>query len=72
MVLEAGMAITIEPLLVEGHGAHIVFEDGWQVVTVDGGLAAQFEHTILITESGQPEILTASPKEPLSSHPTSS
>jgi len=56
--LEAGMIFTIEPVLVEGHHAHVTWEDGWTTCTVDGGLAAQFEHTILINEIGPPEILS--------------
>ena len=51
------MVITIEPVLVEGHHAFAVWDDGWSNCTVDGGFGAQFEHTILITE-GAPEILT--------------
>ena len=42
------MVITIEPALVEGHHAYATWEDGWSKCTVDGGLAAQFEHTICI------------------------
>lgn len=58
--LQPGMVITIEPALVEGHHAHATWSDGWSQCTVDGGLAAQFEHTILITDDGGPaEILTA-------------
>ena len=52
------MVITIEPALVEGHHAHATWDDGWSKCTVDGGLSAQFEHTILITENGPPDILT--------------
>lgn len=55
--LVAGMALTIEPMINLG-GAEVVFlDDGWTVVTADGSLSAQFEHTVLLTESG-PEILT--------------
>ena len=52
------MVITIEPALVEGHHAYTTWGDGWSKCTVDGGLSAQFEHTILIQEEGGPEILT--------------
>jgi len=55
--LQPGMVITIEPVLVEGHHAYAIWEDGWSKCTVDGGLGAQFEHTILITDDA-PEILT--------------
>lgn len=55
--LRAGMALTIEPMVNLG-GPEVVFlDDGWTVVTRDGALSAQFEHTVLITNDG-PEILT--------------
>jgi methionyl aminopeptidase len=55
--LVPGMIFTIEPMLVEGSGECYEWDDQWTVQTVDGGMAAQFEHTILITEHGV-EILT--------------
>lgn len=55
--LTPGMTLTVEPMLVEGGRAIDMWPDQWTVVTADGGRAAQFEHTILITEDG-PEILT--------------
>ena len=55
--LVPGMIFTIEPMLVECAGACFEWSDQWTVATVDGGMAAQFEHTILITETGT-EILT--------------
>jgi methionyl aminopeptidase len=51
------MIFTIEPMLVEGAGDCFEWSDQWTVATSDGGMAAQFEHTILITENGV-EILT--------------
>lgn len=51
------MIFTIEPMIVEGTAECIEWEDQWTVVTEDFGRAAQFEHTVLITESGV-EILT--------------
>jgi methionyl aminopeptidase len=57
-VLEEGMALAIEPLLVLGSPATRLLEDGWTVVTEDGSLAAHFEHTVAIT-SGGPWVLTA-------------
>jgi len=55
--LQVGMAITIEPMVNLG-GAEVDFlEDGWTVVTRDGSLSAQWEHTVLVTESGC-EVLT--------------
>lgn len=55
--LKAGMAITIEPMLNEGGEAVRILDDDWTVVTADGSRSAQFEHTILVTESGA-EIIT--------------
>lgn len=53
----AGQTFTIEPILVMRSTDCIVWRDNWTTVTADGSLAAQFEHTILITETGA-EILT--------------
>ena len=57
-VIEPGMTFTVEPMLTLGGGADwTLWDDGWTVVTADLSPSAQFEHTILITETG-PEILT--------------
>jgi methionyl aminopeptidase len=50
--LRAGMAITIEPMINLGGAEVKVLEDGWTVVTADGSLSAQFEHTVLVTRDG--------------------
>jgi methionyl aminopeptidase len=55
--LRPGMVFTIEPMINIGQPEWRMLDDGWTVVTVDGSLSAQFEHTIAITEHG-PEILT--------------
>lgn len=55
--LVAGMAFTIEPMINLGSSEVRVLEDGWTVVTCDGALSAQFEHTVLVTRDGC-EILT--------------
>jgi methionyl aminopeptidase len=56
--LKPGMTLAIEPMATLGD-RHIVMEpDGWTVRTKDGSLATQFEHTVLITPEGPPEILT--------------
>lgn len=55
--LRAGMAFTIEPMINLGGPDVRVLEDGWTVVTADGSLSAQFEHTVLVTREGC-EILT--------------
>ena len=47
--LEEGLVITIEPILVEQSPRWTLDEDGWTVRTADGGWAAQFEHTIVVT-----------------------
>jgi methionyl aminopeptidase len=56
--LEPGVCFTIEPMINTGTRETILSKrDGWTVRTKDGGLSAQFEHTILMTETG-PEVLT--------------
>ena len=50
--LRAGMAITIEPMINAGRPEVCVRDDGWTVVTADGSLSAQFEHTIVVTRGG--------------------
>jgi methionyl aminopeptidase len=57
MRLRPGMAFTIEPMVNLGAADVQFLQDGWTVVTRDGSLSAQFEHTILVTETGY-EILT--------------
>ena len=56
-VLESGMTFTIEPMLTMGTYQWDMWDDGWTVVTKDRQRSAQFEHTILVTETGS-EILT--------------
>ena len=55
--LRAGMVFTVEPMINQGGPQWKLLPDGWTVVTKDGKLSAQFEHTIAITNSG-PEILS--------------
>ncbi|SDI77695.1 methionine aminopeptidase, type I [Frankineae bacterium MT45] len=55
--LEPGMTFTIEPMLTLGGGDWIIWDDDWTVLTKDGSWAAQWEHTLVVTESGA-EILT--------------
>lgn len=57
-ILRPGMSLAIEPMLTLGNPAIRVLDDGWTVVTADGRPAAHFEHTIVVTENGGPEILT--------------
>jgi methionyl aminopeptidase len=56
-VMEPGMTFTIEPMLTLGTYEWDMWDDGWTVVTRDRRRSAQFEHTILVTETGA-EILT--------------
>lgn len=55
--LKAGMALTVEPMVNLG-GADVRFlDDDWTVVTADGSLSAQWEHTVLVTRQGY-ELMT--------------
>lgn len=56
-LLTEGMCLAIEPMITMGRFETQELEDGWTVVTVDGSLAAHFEHTIAVTPRGA-EILT--------------
>lgn len=47
-----GMVFTIEPMINEKSNVTRVLKDGWTAKTIDGGLSAQWEHTILVTEDG--------------------
>lgn len=51
-VLEEGMVFTIEPMINRGRRTVRTEPDGWTVVTTDGSLSAQFEHTIAVTATG--------------------
>lgn len=64
LLLREGMVFTIEPMI--NHGRHNVRteDDGWTVVTCDGQLSAQFEHTVAVTGNGV-RILTLRPEERL-------
>ncbi|KKD35102.1 type I methionyl aminopeptidase [Limnoraphis robusta] len=55
--LKAGMTLAIEPILNAGSRFTRILSDKWTAVTVDHSLSAQFEHTVLVTETGY-EILT--------------
>jgi methionyl aminopeptidase len=50
--LRAGMAFTVEPMINLGSPEVRLLGDGWTVVTADGSLSAQFEHTVLVTREG--------------------
>lgn len=55
--LRAGMTLAIEPMVNQGKAKVEVLSDGWTVKTVDGGVSAHVEHTVVVTEAGM-EILT--------------
>jgi len=56
-IIDVGMVFTVEPMLTLGSQDWDMWDDDWTVTTKDKRYSAQFEHTILITETG-PEILT--------------
>lgn len=55
--LQRGMVLAIEPMICKGSYEVDVLTDDWTAVTVDGGLAAHYENTVVITD-GEPELLT--------------
>ncbi|CAM3869347.1 type I methionyl aminopeptidase [Corallococcus sp. ZKHCc1 1396] len=57
ITLRSGMVLTIEPMVNLGRPDIRMMPDGWTVVTADGSLSAQFEHTVLVTRDGC-EVLT--------------
>ena len=56
-VMEVGMTFTIEPMITLGTEDWVMWDDNWTVLTADGSRTAQFEHTLVVTETGA-EILT--------------
>jgi methionyl aminopeptidase len=56
-IMEVGMVFTIEPMLTLGTHNWDMWQDGWTVTTKDKSITAQFEHTLVVTETGA-EILT--------------
>ena len=56
-MLKPGMVFAVEPMVNVGGPGTRLLEDGWSVVTSDGGLSAHFEHSIAVTDDG-PEVLT--------------
>ncbi len=61
--LQPGMIFTIEPMINAGKPAIRELADGWTIVTKDHSLSAQWEHTVLVTETGH-EVLTLSAGTP--------
>ena len=60
MVMRPGMVFTIEPMITLGTWQHKMWDDDWTAVTADGKRTAQFEHMVLVTDSGV-DVLTAGP-----------
>lgn len=55
--LKAGTALTVEPMVNQGGAAIRMLDDGWTMVTADGSLSAQWEHTVVVTRDGY-ELMT--------------
>ena len=62
LLLQEGMVFTIEPMINQGRPSVRTDEDGWTVVTRDGRLSAQFEHTVAVTRNGV-QVLTLRSEE---------
>lgn len=56
-ILNEGLVLAIEPFLTTGKGRVVEKKDGWSLQTIDKTIAAQFEHTIIVTKN-EPIILT--------------
>jgi len=61
--LAPGMIFTVEPMINAGRREIRELADGWTIVTKDHSLSAQWEHTVLVTETGF-EVLTVSAQTP--------
>ncbi|HTG28262.1 MAG TPA: M24 family metallopeptidase [Methylomirabilota bacterium] len=57
-ILTDCLVITVEPIIATGSGKVFLGLDGWTVQTIDGGMSAHYEHTLVITND-QPILLTA-------------
>ena len=60
--LKTGMTFAIEPMINQGKAKTKTKKDGWTVITADKKLSAQWEHTILVTQTGY-EVLTLRQEE---------
>jgi methionyl aminopeptidase len=63
MAIKPGMIFTVEPMINAGKRDIRQLGDGWSIVTADHSLSAQWEHTVLVTETGH-EVLTLSDGAP--------
>lgn len=59
-IMRPGMTFTIEPMITLGTWQHRMWNDDWTAVTADGKRTAQFEHTVLVTDTGV-DVLTGGP-----------
>lgn len=64
LVMQPGMVFTIEPMINAGTWRAVLWDDGWTAVTADRARSAQFEHTVLVTETGV-EVLTPNHLAPM-------
>ncbi len=64
-VLQEGMTFTIEPMVNQGSRKVVQEDDDWTVVTADGKLSAQFEHTVAVTATGVEVLTLRSDETPL-------
>lgn len=62
-IMTPGLTFTIEPMLTVGNWQSDLWDDDWTVVTKDFSRSAQFEHTVLVTDTGV-DVLTLLPGEP--------
>jgi methionyl aminopeptidase len=62
--MKVGHVFTIEPMINLGNYRDVLWPDGWTAATIDGKRSSQFEHTMVVTETGC-ELLTARVGEPL-------
>jgi len=59
-IMEPGMTFTVEPMITMGSWREKMWDNGWTAVTTDGRRTAQFEHTLVVTDSGA-DVLTLEP-----------
>jgi methionyl aminopeptidase len=57
-LLQPGMTLAIEPMITAGGPDVYLHDDDWSISTKDGSLAAHFEHTVVVQESGSARVLT--------------
>lgn len=68
LTLREGMVFTIEPMINQGSRKVLTEQDGWKVVTRDGKLSAQFEHTVAVTGKGVEVLTLRRGEKPLPAH----